>query len=212
MDGLMIDGTDLLEDYGYDIESITIRTAPAPKTKYIDITGMDGSLDYTEQDGQVRYKTGTMVIKVSKQTDMSEHYQQMAVLKRLCHGRKCKIILPYDPEYYLIGRISLKDSCEGYWSSAELTVTYEPYRYKIKPTIREKQISGSAELICRNLGMNVIPTINCSVAMRVIFNGADYSLAAGNNSVDDIIFSAGDNKLTFSGTGKVTVTYQEGWL
>ena len=83
MDGLMIDGTDLLEDYGYDIESITIRTAPAPKTKYIDITGMDGSLDYTEQDGQVRYKTGTMVIKLSKQTDMSEHYQQMAVLKRL---------------------------------------------------------------------------------------------------------------------------------
>lgn len=212
MDGLMIDGTDLLEDYGYDIESITVSTAPAPKTKYIDITGMDGSLDYTEQDGYVRYKNGTMVIKVSKQTDMSDHYAQMAVLKRLCHGRKRKIILPYDPEYYLMGRISLKDSCDGYWSSADLTITYEPYRYKIKPTIREKQISGSGELICRNLGMSVIPTINCSAAMRVTFKGVEYSLVAGNNSVDDIIFLAGDNRLNFSGTGKVTVTYQEGWL
>lgn len=212
MDGLMIDGTDLLEDYGYDIESITVSTAPAPKTKYIDITGMDGSLDYTEQDGYVRYKNGTMVIKVSKQTDMSDHYAQMAVLKRLCHGRKRKIILPYDPEYYLMGRISLKDSCDGYWSSAELTITYEPYRYKIKPTIREKQISGSGELICRNLGMSVIPTINCSAAMRVTLKGVEYSLVAGNNSVDDIIFVAGDNRLNFSGTGKVTVTYQEGWL
>ena len=48
--------------------------------------------------------------------------------------------------------------------------------------------------------------------MRVTFNGTEYSLVAGNNSVDDIIFSAGDNRLTFSGTGKVTVTYQEGWL
>ena len=208
----MIDGTDLLEDYGYDIESITVRTAPTPKTKYIDITGMDGSLDYTEQDGYVRYKSGTMVIKVSKLADMDEHYQLMPVLKRLCHGKKCKIIIPYDQEYYLMGRISLKDSCEGYWSSAELTVTYEPYRYKIKPTTREKQIFGSAELICRNLEMNVIPTINCSAAMRVTFTGTEYSLVAGNNSVDDIIFSAGDNRLTFSGTGKVTVTYQEGWL
>ena len=211
MDGLMIDGTDLLEDYGYDIESITIRTAPAPKTKYIDITGRDGSLDYTEQDGYVRYKDGTMVIKVSKQTDMDEHYQQMAVLKRLCHGRKRKIILPYDPEYYLIGRISLKESYD-YWSSAELTITYEPYRYKIKPTVREKQISGSAELVCRNLGMTVIPTINCSAAMTINFNGKTYSLTEGNNTIDDIVFTAGDNQLTFSGTGKVTVTYQEGWL
>ncbi len=212
MDGLMIDGTDLLEDYGYDIESITVSTAPAPKTKYIDITGMDGSLDYTEQDGYVRYKNGTMVIKVSKQTDMSDHYAQMAVLKRLCHGRKRKIILPYDPEYYLMGRISLKDSCDGYWSSAELTITYEPYRYKIKPTVREKQISGSAELICRNLGMSVIPNVNCSAAMTVSFNGKTYSLTEGDNTIDDIIFLAGDNRLAFSGTGKVTVTYQEGWL
>lgn len=54
MEGLMINSVDLLEDYGYDIETIIIRTAPTPKTKYIDITGMDGSLDYTEQDGIIQ--------------------------------------------------------------------------------------------------------------------------------------------------------------
>lgn len=212
MDGLMIDGTDLLEDYGYDIESITVRTAPTAKTKYIDITGMDGSLDYTEQDGYVRYKSGTMVIKVSKLANMDEHYQIMPVLKRICHGKKCKIIVPYDQEYYLLGRISLKESCDGYWSSAELTITHEPYRYKIKPTVREKQVSGSAELICRNLGMIALPVINCSAAMTVTFNKKTYNLVVGENQIDEIILLAGDNRLTFSGTGKVTVTYQEGWL
>lgn len=84
----MIDGTDLLEDYGYDIESITVRTAPTPKTKYIDITGMDGSLDYTEQDGYVRYKSGTMVIKVSKLVDMGRTLSAHACIETALSWQK----------------------------------------------------------------------------------------------------------------------------
>ena len=44
------------------------------------------------------------------------------------------------------------------------------------------------------------------------FNKKTYNLVVGENQIDEIIFLAGDNRLTFSGTGKVTVTYQEGWL
>jgi len=60
--------------------------------------------------------------------------------------------------------------------------------------------------------MIALPVINCSVAMTVTFNKQTYSLVGGENRIEEIIFLAGDNRLTFSGTGKVTVTYQEGWL
>ena len=60
--------------------------------------------------------------------------------------------------------------------------------------------------------MIALPVINCSAAMTVTFNKKTYNLVVGENQIDEIILLAGDNRLTFSGTGKVTVTYQEGWL
>ena len=198
MEGLMINSVDLLEDYGYDIETIIIRTTPTPKTKYIDITGMDGSLDYTEQDGIIRYKSGTMQVKLSKQADMPEHYQKTMCIKQLCHGKKCQIVFPYDLDFYLSGRISVKESCDGHWSSVELTITYDPY--------------GKTELLCYNLQRNVIPNIQCSSAMTVTFSGKTYTLASGENSISEIIFTAGENLLEFIGTGTVAVSYQEASL
>lgn len=212
MEGLMINSVDLLEDYGYDIETIIIRTAPTPKTKYMDITGMDGSLDYTEQDGIIRYKSGTMQVKLSKQADMPEHYQKTMCIKQLCHGKKCQIVFPYDLDFYLSGRISVKESCDGYWSSVELTITYDPYRYKRELTYREITVSGKTGLLCYNLQRNVIPDIQCSAAMTVTFSGKTYNLASGENSISEIIFTAGENLLEFIGTGTVAVSYQEASL
>lgn len=212
MEGLMINSVDLLEDYGYDIETIIIRTAPTPKTKYIDITGMDGSLDYTEQDGIIRYKSGTMQVKLSKQADMPEHYQKTMCIKQLCHGKKCQIVFPYDPDFYLLGRISVKESCDGHWSSVELTITYDPYRYKRELTYRKVNVSGKAELLCYNLQRSAIPDIQCSADMTAVFSGKTYALSSGENCIQEIIFSAGDNLLELIGTGTVAVSYQEASL
>ena len=212
MEGLMINEVDLLETYGYDIESITIKTAPAPKTKYIDIAGMDGSLDYTEQDGYTRYKTGTMQVKLSKQATMSEHYQCTTLIKQLCHGKKVRVVFPYDSDFYRCGRISLKESGDNFWSSIELTITYDPYRYKREKTYRRINVFGKAELLCDNLQKEVIPDIWCSAGMVAAFSGKTYTLVAGENSISEIIFSAGKNLLEFIGTGTVAVSYQEASL
>ena len=83
--------------------------------------------------------------------------------------RSVQIVFPYDLDFYLSGRISVKESCDGYWSSVELTITYDPYRYKRELTYREITVSGKTELLCYNLQRNVIPDIQCSAAMTVTF-------------------------------------------
>jgi len=79
-------------------------------------------------------------------------------------------------------------------------------------TYREITVSGKTELLCYNLQRNVIPDIQCSAAMTVTFSGKTYTLASGENSISEIIFTAGENLLEFIGTGTVAVSYQEASL
>ena len=45
-----------------------------------------------------------------------------------------------------------------------------------------------------------------------LFSGKTYNLASGENSISEIIFTAGENLLEFIGTGTVAVSYQEASL
>ena len=60
--------------------------------------------------------------------------------------------------------------------------------------------------------MKVVPVITVSSAMDVVFNGVTYGLSEGDNRVLNIILSEGENKLTFNGTGTVTIKFRGGSL
>ena len=60
--------------------------------------------------------------------------------------------------------------------------------------------------------MPVIPKIECSEAMKVIFEGVEYALSAGVNYITDILIGNGEYHLQFSGKGTVTVIYRGGSL
>ena len=60
--------------------------------------------------------------------------------------------------------------------------------------------------------MPVIPKIECSTAMKVIFEGVEYDLSAGVNYITDILIGNGEYHLQFAGKGTVTVIYRGGSL
>ena len=59
----------------------------------------------------------------------------------------------------------------------------------------------------------MVPTLTLSAAMTLEFNGTSYSIGTGTNKVLGINFKEGINTIkVISGTGTLTVSYQEGSL
>ena len=59
-----------------------------------------------------------------------------------------------------------------------------------------------------NSGIPTVPAITVDAAMDVSFGGKSIHLSPGKNKVFDILLPEGKSKLTFSGTGSVTVEFK----
>ena len=74
------------------------------------------------------------------------------------------------------------------------------------------KVSGKYELNIYGRRKRVIPVIECDTPMQVTYNGATYDLLNGKSKVFDIWLSEGDNLLTFTGNGTISVDYRGGSL
>ena len=73
-------------------------------------------------------------------------------------------------------------------------------------------MSGSYTLHIPGTERWVIPEIIVSRDMTVDFEEKTYALKAGTNKIYGIVIKDGEQKLTFRGTGTVTVSYRGGVL
>lgn len=105
---------------------------PAPKTELIDIPGSDGVLDFTEYFGKVKYENRSLSFDFSVLVPQSEFMTLFALVQNALHGKKLKISLDADPEWYYIGRVTVSE-----WKAdkriGKLTIDCdcEPYRYRV---------------------------------------------------------------------------------
>ena len=201
---------------------------PAVKTEYVDVPGADGSLDYTEALSGVKYKDreGSWTFYVMN------GYQEWHVLYNqilaYLHGRRMRIHLESDPDYYYYGRLFVDE-----WQSAKdystITIRYiiDAYKLPLSSTAESDWLwndlfnlviyygtfdvatSKDRNLINPN-DEDIRPTITVTSAMTVEFDGTTYSLAAGTNSNSGIVLSPGDNYMTFHGNGRVVIDYDTG--
>ena len=73
-------------------------------------------------------------------------------------------------------------------------------------------VSGSITVNLLNRRKIVSPTFTVTSAMKVNFNGKTYDLPKGTTTVLGIRLQEGDNYVTFTGTGTVTIDYKGGSL
>lgn len=215
-----------LKWFGIDISS------PKAKTYTIDIPGMDGSLDLTESlMGDVKYNNRT--IKLSFETD-GDYYDWATLSSKFnnfCHGRKVKVILDTDPNYYWEGRINLSSTKQDYsYGELELTMDAEAYKlekysslenwiwddFSFKDGIireyKDLKVNGSLQLVIPGRRKKIYPYITCSNNMKVTFNGITYNLPRGTVQALGIELGDTENALYFSGYGTVSVEYRGGSL
>lgn len=185
-----------------------------PKTHYVALDGMSGTLDLSEAlTGEITYNDRT--ITATFWTDYGTRNDREILLRNITaaiHGKKIKVIEPDDPNHYFYGRakISAKTNILPY---AEFTITIvcEPWRYANEETERKiRATSVNTDVVINNGGVKTLcPLITVTGNVKITFNGNTTELTTGYYRISDIKLRQGVNIIGVSGKGSVTFSYRE---
>lgn len=150
--------------------TIPVISPPAVKTKTIDIPGANGAIDLTESlTPYPVYKNRTGSLEFAVLNDRIEYYNryryaphsmnpQHAIdgkhawsilysdLSNKLHGRKCRLILEDDPNWFYEGRIAInswKSSNNGEWPIVTLDYDLAPYKLSIDDSFTAATETGT---------------------------------------------------------------------
>lgn len=198
--------------------------AAAPKTVTEDIPLGDGVLDYTEADGVVYYSNRTLTFECSMIGAQSEFLKKYSRLQNLLNGRKMKVTLSDDADWYYVGRVTVNE-----WKSDKnigrvvITVDAEPYKLKHALTVVTRTVTSGkeyAKVSCHNAKMRVealieSPLIDSSPC--IVFFGSGQGKQVRYGAGITVVFEEGENVLQFSPlaptyTAVITISYREGSL
>lgn len=115
--------------------AIPVPAMPQPKTSFKDIPGSDGQLDYTEVLAGLKYqmRQGSWEFYVVwNGRPWNERYSEML---QFMQGKRCKIILDDDPNYYYVGRVAINEvTQQETYSTIKFDYVVDPYRYPLSGT------------------------------------------------------------------------------
>lgn len=131
MRGVMFDSKHSYRAYELFLKSRPYISPPEPKTKLVEIPGTDDVLDLTEKlTGKVHYgmREGKFeFFVIGGRPKWSAVYA--AILNDL-HGKRLKIVLDDDPNYYWIGRVAVNEmESSEKTATIVLTAQLEPYKH-----------------------------------------------------------------------------------
>lgn len=205
---------------------------PSIKKETIDIPGADSELDFTESlAGDVKYKNRKISFDFVTTSKYKTWKNLMSEIANYLHGRRFKIILDEDPNFYYYGRAEI-NQFKSDKSIGKITIEcdVEPYKYDLTSSnedwlwdpfnfengiineTKDIKVVGSREVIIYGRRKKVIPKISCDNQMQVVFNSETYNLSSGIQKVLNMEICEGKNILKFIGNGTVNVEYRGGSL
>ena len=220
MGKVFFDGKDTYTEYGLLLASKSI-SLPEVRTNMIDVPGRDGLLDASDVlTGEVTYMNRTITLKLIG-VDTVSGKKWPATISDFCnkvHGKRVKVTFPEDTTHYYSGRCSVgKVGLVKMMQTIPVTVDCDPWKYKNAKTTVSRDDLGTAykQLSLPNESRPVIPTITVAQDTTLLWGGNTININTGDHILPDIRLAAGSNTLkakVASGTGSITVTYQEASL
>lgn len=187
--------------------------SPEIKKKTVSVEGADGALDYTEYFGEVKYDNRTLNFEFSTIVPQSQFMDLYSQICNAIHGKKMKITLDADKDYYYIGRLAVSAfTNDKNIGAISVECDCEPWKYKQNDTVVTQAVSGSANITLVNGRKRAVPTITTTASMSIDLKGNKYSIGKGEYIIPALELVEGNNELTVTGTGNITFTYREGGL
>ena len=217
---VFFDGKDTYTEYGLLLAGKSI-SLPEVRTNMIDVPGRDGLIDASEVlAGEVTYKNRTIKLKLIG-VDTLSGKKWPATISDFCnkvHGKRVKVTFPEDTTHYYSGRCSVGQvELVKMMQAIPVTVDCDPWKYKnAKTTVSRSDLSTAyKQLSLPNERRPVIPTITVAQDTTLLWGSSTINISAGDHIMPAIRLAAGSNTLkakVASGTGSITVTYQEASL
>lgn len=215
--GIYFDDIHSYEDLNLILSAAVIPPAVA-KTNYVDIPGADGEIDLTEALGEVKYADrdgAKFTLTMNPAGDLSESAWEAkkTEISNLLNGKRCKVRLDKDPEYYWQGRLSVDE----YLSDRRIRqfvvgAKFAPYKLKREITRVVCPAGQNVSVTLKNGRMRAIPTITTKAQATIVFNGNTFTFNAGTHKNLNIILYKGEYPVAVTSTQPVEFTYQEGDL
>lgn len=212
-----IDGKDTYTEYGLLLASKTI-SLPKVRTNMIDVPGRDGLIDASDAlTGEATYKNRTIKLELIGVPSLNgkDWPSEISDFCNTVHGKRVKVKFSEDTDHYYSGRCSAGDvKLNKIKQTIHVTVDCDPWKYKIERTTVSRSDLGTAykQLALPNESRPVIPTITVAQDTVLLWGGNTINVSAGDHILPAIRLAAGNNILkakVASGTGSITVTYQE---
>lgn len=236
--GLTINGKHTWRDYGLVVENTIDLGMPEPKTLIVEVPGSSKRLDLSEAlTGRCEYKERTISVTLGALEKIGDWAGKLRAFLNAVHGKKVKVILDSEPEYYLEGRASVKDFKRARsLGKIELEITCDPYKWEhlssaenwiwdtfnfesgIIRDYRNISIAGSKTLFIQGSAVPMTPVFivsnpDSSKTVKVSMQGkGTKTLQSGENRFPEWIIEESGASFTFSGNFSVTVSVRGGSL
>lgn len=211
MNGVLFDQIHSYRQLGVILGNPEIER-PKGKITYLDIPGKDGSLDLSEAFGELRFNQRKVILPFKMRAEPNAAEQKISEVANLLSGKKAKITLDKDPEYYYLGRLEVEGKYQNSVCQIIVTALCDPYKYKKEVTEEIFTVSGSLEVSLQNDRMTTYPVVTTTNSMLITKDDITYSYGVVSNFMTQIPLVFGDNLLTITGNGTITFAYQEGSL
>ena len=217
MDKVQFDGMDSYDEWGYHLAHKVIGEAE-PKYNLVQVPGGVGYIDLTDALGVIGYNERELELTMKDIADHNEFIRHYSAMQAYIHGKRCKVTLSDDPDYYWDGRCSV-GAMEQDGAACYVTVVAicQPYKLKqSKTVVQDDSLTGEyKEILLSNDTMPTIPTITVQQETTIEYNGATYSINTGAHRSLDIILVSGGGTIKAKapgGSGSIKIEYQEGAL
>lgn len=225
--GITIGDKNTYKDWKLIPTSRPLINPPTPKTNYVDIPGMDGSLDYTEVLSSIKYNNRQGSWEFIVLNGYSEWYVRYSEIMNYIQGKKFRVILDDEPEYYYNCRLSMNSwQSDKDWSKIVIDYIAEPYKYPLSSTASYDWLwnelfnnviyYGVFDVVgykWRNLindsGEDMPIAITTTAPMTILFGDSPAMIEEGTTEAA-LTLAPGDNIMCFYGTGRVTIDYSKG--
>ena len=190
----------------------TIGT-PEPKREVVDIPGGDGVLDLTEFFGAVKYHNRQLSFEFSTMVPQSQFMDLFSQVQNALHGKKMRIILDDDPEWFYMGRITVSEwKAEKNIGKLTVDCDCEPFKQSIYTTTVTKVVASNATIVLANDKMPTVPTITTTKDFLISFGGYNDLYPAGTFTIPELELWEGNNQIYVEGNGSISFTYRKGRL
>lgn len=203
MKGLYFDDKHSYDDLNLVLSSVNIPPA-SPKTNYVNIPGADGSIDLTEAQGEVKFKDRecSFTFSAFPYEDFEEKKTQIS---NLLNGKRCKINLDKDPDYYWEGRCKI-NSYASDRNLHQIVVNATVAPYKLKNELTKVFVPFCGKNLLYLPGERTVMSNGVTWILRAdgriigVGNPTDYTALAIHAYADGFMLGKGTYTISYSGT------------